>query len=118
MKFEEMMKNLAYLTQATKKKKSSLETKQGEPVIMEANAGDRVHMQEHRPDHAKNKGVRIEEGDIPGSSVAEDCYRRAVFNQQTPYVDSRKQRRPWTSGHHDPFFCEERQDQRYPKFNM
>jgi hypothetical protein len=73
MKFEEMMKNLAYLTPVTEKRKSSLETKKGEPVIMEANAGDGVHIQEHHPNHDKNKGVRIEEGDNPGSNVAKDC---------------------------------------------
>ena len=70
--------------------KSSLETKQGEPMIVEVNTGDRVHIQELCPDHAKNKGVCIKEGDIPSSTTTEDCQRKAFFNRQTPYVDSRK----------------------------
>jgi hypothetical protein len=78
MKFNQMLKNIAYLTQVAEKGKSSLETKQGEPVIVEATDAGRVHIQELHHDQAKNKGVHIEEVDIPSNSNEEDGQRRAV----------------------------------------
>jgi hypothetical protein len=118
MKINQMLKNIAYLTQVTEKGKSSLETRQGEPVIVEAIDAGRVHIQELYHDQARNIGVHIEEVDIPGSSNEEDGQRRAIWTQHAPYFDSREQRRPWNAGHQDPVFCEERHDQRIPNFNM
>jgi hypothetical protein len=51
MKFGEIMKNLAYLTQVAEKGKSSLETKHGEPLIVEANAGDSRDQMEESFNH-------------------------------------------------------------------
>jgi hypothetical protein len=44
MKIDQMLKSIAYLTQATEKGKNSLETRQSEPVIVEATDAGRVHM--------------------------------------------------------------------------
>jgi hypothetical protein len=81
MKFSEMLKNIAYMTQVAKKGKSSLETRQSELVVLEATDADRVHIQELHHDQDKNKGVHIKEADIPGSSNEEDGQRRAVCTQ-------------------------------------
>ncbi|KAE8009278.1 hypothetical protein FH972_005725 [Carpinus fangiana] len=89
MKFNKMLKNIVYLTQVAEKGKSSLETRQGEPVIVEATDASRVHIQELHHDQAKNKGVHIDEADIPGNSNEEDGKRRAVWTQQAPCFESR-----------------------------
>jgi ribosomal protein S17 len=62
-KFEEIMKKIAYLTQVAEKGKSSLETKQGEPMIVEANAGDKVHIQELRPDQKEESFYHLSHQD-------------------------------------------------------
>jgi hypothetical protein len=72
MKINQMLKNIAYLTQVTENGRSSLETRQGEPVIVEATDAGRVHIQELYHDQARNIGVHIEEVDILGSSNEED----------------------------------------------
>lgn len=64
-------------------------------------------------DAGKNKGVHIEESDIPSSSAVEDWQRRPSFIQhvlEVPPFETREQRRLWTNGNYDSFFHEERQD--------
>ena len=112
-KFGEMMKNIAYLTEVAEKGNSSLENKQGEPMLLEASADNRIHIQELQHENGKNKGVRIEEADVLSSSAAKDWQRRPSFTHQIleiPYVDNQEQRRPWTNGNYDPFISDERQD--------
>jgi hypothetical protein len=58
-------------------------------VIVEAIDASKVHIQELHHDQAKNKGVHIEEVDIPSSNSEEDGQRRVVWTQQAPYFESR-----------------------------
>ncbi|KAE8009412.1 hypothetical protein FH972_005849 [Carpinus fangiana] len=120
--FGEMMKNIAYLTEVAEKGNSSLKNKKCEHVLLKASIDNRIHIQELQHENGKSKGVRIEEGDVLGSSAAKDWQRRPSFTHQIleiPYVDNREQRRPWTNGNYDPSIIDERQDQRgLPEFNM
>jgi hypothetical protein len=116
-KFGEMMKNIAYLIEVAEKGNSSLENKKGNHVLLEASADNIIHIQELQHENGKNKGVRIKEGDVLGSSAVEDWQRRPSFTHQIPeipYVDNREQRRPWKNGNYDPFIIDERQYQMGP----
>ena len=100
------LKNMAYLKKVVEKEKVSLENTQAESLNFEA----------------KDKGVHMEESDVPNCSVAEDWQRRPSFLQHVPEAfpfEIREQRRPWTNGNYDSFLHDERQDQRIPTdFNM
>jgi translation initiation factor 2 alpha subunit (eIF-2alpha) len=43
-KFGELMKNIAYLTKVVEKGNSSLENKKGGPMLLEASADNRIHI--------------------------------------------------------------------------
>ena len=104
---------MAYLTMVVEKGKSTcdLGNQQHVPVTMEARTDDSIQVMKLPNEVGKKKGIRIEERDILGSSVAKEWQKRLAFTQnfsEFPFLEPKKQMRPWIEGNYDSFLQEER----------